>query len=715
MKYDATKFEVAWRENYELWSAVAWLATGVFDLLLIVLFSALYGFGFHWVGVFGGCALICFAMFWVRRKDASHLQLHQDSITGKALTFIRFPALKKLILGHDGQTPSVTFWLGRGFAWQTKHVQAIQELRKKDMRDTDMNFSDDESDGFSDQSGSEATMGRNWIHGVEPNETDIWVPVKYLEGHSLIVGTTGAGKTRLFDLLISQCVVRGECVIIIDPKGDKEMRENARRACRLLNKEQEFYCFDLAHPKESVLINPLANYSEGTDLASRISALLPTEDAFSAVSWNTVSVIVNGLLLLREKPTLQKIITYVGNDASVLLCEVIQQYAQDNDRYFSTHMNYPITVTDKSNAIRVTGNEVKLAAFSPDERSRLTEIEKKNKGSSWTDEDNKRVSKQEQKLEEITERIRALYWCQYYKKFLEANSPNSAVESLINLYSGDPTWLKKMTGGLVPILMQLTQGEVGELLAPAKAGEMRSSVSLAHVTMAGHVTYVGLNCMANPVVGRAVGSILLADLANVAANRYNHKIEGEVHVPINLFVDECAEVTNVPFVQLLNKARGAGFRILGGTQTIADFEQRLGSQAARDQVLGNFNNIFALRIRDLSTQEYIANQILETRTHYVMHTQGNSTDSSNPLLSTANTGERLMEEETPMLSPQLLGMLPSLEYFAYIAGGTLLKCRVPILTEKETTAQKAKQRSKSKTEKLLSRIAFLPNSDEEVA
>ncbi len=34
-------------------------------------------------------------------------------------------------------------------------------------------------------------------------------PLKHTEGHSLIVGTTGSGKTRMFDILISQAILRG--------------------------------------------------------------------------------------------------------------------------------------------------------------------------------------------------------------------------------------------------------------------------------------------------------------------------------------------------------------------------------------------------------------------------------------------------------------------------------------------------------------------------
>ena len=37
-------------------------------------------------------------------------------------------------------------------------------------------------------------------------------------------------NTRMFDLLISEAVARNETVIIIDPKGDKELAYNAERA-----------------------------------------------------------------------------------------------------------------------------------------------------------------------------------------------------------------------------------------------------------------------------------------------------------------------------------------------------------------------------------------------------------------------------------------------------------------------------------------------------
>ena len=42
-------------------------------------------------------------------------------------------------------------------------------------------------------------------------------------GHTLVLGTTRVGKTRLAELLIAQDIRRGEVVIVFDPKGDADL------------------------------------------------------------------------------------------------------------------------------------------------------------------------------------------------------------------------------------------------------------------------------------------------------------------------------------------------------------------------------------------------------------------------------------------------------------------------------------------------------------
>ena len=62
-------------------------------------------------------------------------------------------------------------------------------------------------------------------------------------------------------------------------------------------------------------------------------------------------------------------------------------------------------------------------------------------------------------------------------------------------------------------------------------------------------------------------------------------------------------MVNDPFIQLLNKGRGAGLRLTIATQTFAAFAARTGSEAKARQVLGNINNLIALRVLDAETQQ----------------------------------------------------------------------------------------------------------------
>lgn len=69
--------------------------------------------------------------------------------------------------------------------------------------------------------------GSYWLHGLQKEE-EVTAPLELLEGHTLIVGSTGVGKTRLFDLMIGQNILRGGPVVIIDPKVVGAYRQCAK-------------------------------------------------------------------------------------------------------------------------------------------------------------------------------------------------------------------------------------------------------------------------------------------------------------------------------------------------------------------------------------------------------------------------------------------------------------------------------------------------------
>ena len=225
----------------------------------------------------------------------------------------------------------------------------------------------------------------------------------------------------------------------------------------------------------------------------------------------------------------------------------------------------------------------------------------------------------------------------FYRERLSAEHPSTVMDGLIGLFEHEQVHFSKMIASLMPILNMLTSGDLRGLLSPDAAApeDGRRLASMAGVIAAGEVLYVGLDALSDAMVGSAIGSILIADLAAVAGDRYNHQGRPS---PVNVFIDEAAEVVNDPFIQLLNKGRGAGLRLTVATQTFADFAARTGSEAKARQVLGNINNLIALRVLDAETQEYVAESLPKARVVSILRAHGSTTDSTHPVLYTGNTG-----------------------------------------------------------------------------
>jgi conjugal transfer pilus assembly protein TraD len=74
---------------------------------------------------------------------------------------------------------------------------------------------------------------------------------------------------------------------------------------------------------------------------------------------------------------------------------------------------------------------------------------------------------------------------------------------------------------------------------------------------------------------------------------------GQDLASVMVLIDEAAEVINDQVIKMLNKTRGAGFRLFISSQSTSDFEARLGSEAKMKQVITNTNHFTALRTQIL--------------------------------------------------------------------------------------------------------------------
>ena len=596
----AQEYEIPFRPVYETYATGVWIVTAA-TMFLVGRVTSLPETPF-WV-----MAGVCIVMgLW---RGSAALVRHKEfwAMKQSVLTFIDWKRFKKKANKKEA------VFLGSGFSWGTEHVEKASDILKREPQKL---------------FGKKALVnGHQWIHGLgKREEKDIPFPLDFVGTQTLILGTTGSGKTRLLDLIISQAIMRNEAVFIIDPKGDKELRDNAKRICEAMGEPERFVFFNPAFPKESARINPLRNWNRPTEIAGRISTLIASEaesDPFVAFSWMALNSIINGLLAVNEKPTLVKIRHHLEGDPGPLVIRALRAH-------FTAHVK--------------------------DWESRIQKYLKNSRG---RDADG---------------------YVDFYKTEVVNEAPNTDLEGLISFFTHNREHASKMLASLMPIMNMLTTGALSYLLSPTDEKKPENSdydvTDSARIIEKAQVAYIGLDSLSDTTVGSAIGSILLADLTAVAGDRYNYGV-GDRRV--NIFIDECSEVLNSPTIAMLNKGRGAGFSLTLATQTLADFETRLGDKAKARQALGNLNNMIVLRVLDGETQEYISENMPKTKVRSLEKQYRSGSSSSTTGEFNGMYGESITEEEVAMFPPSLLGLLPNLHYLAKFANGTTVKGRLPIL------------------------------------
>jgi conjugal transfer pilus assembly protein TraD len=149
---------------------------------------------------------------------------------------------------------------------------------------------------------------------------------------------------------------------------------------------------------------------------------------------------------------------------------------------------------------------------------------------------------------------------------------------------------------------------------------------------------------------------------------------------IALYVDEASEVLSEPFIQLLNKGRGAGILTCLATQTVSDFVARTRNAAEADKILANLNNLICMRSNDGATHRYFAERIVKSSVESRSLSHSVSASSESLFSAGGSLSERISQTESPLVPPELLSALPNGEFFAVVSGGHVFKGRMPLLS-----------------------------------
>lgn len=545
-------------------------------------------------------------------------------------------------------------WLGECYPWQSRNCQQAQEILRKDWQShhAASRLVAEKKRIFKERplwnllhyptylrtvneqiKRVASYPGYGWIQNLEPAQ-DCYMPVQVAQGHSLILGTTGAGKTQTLSFLIFQEICRKprQAVIVIDLKGDEGIERSMREACHESGRECDFRMLQMARPESSMRLDFCANAARPSDIASRFADAVPDPGGqsrpFIEMARGHLTKICNGLALIGRKPSPKALLHHFRNRVEFAEL-VLREYI----------------ATQRSIGVAPEGFELKSAFL-------------KDLGA-------------------------------FYRRHCNRVAE---VDAVIELAEIDAQFLQKTTSSMSNLLELLTTGDVGRLFSPdEETDRIEPLTDLRKLIDQRAVVFIGLDALSNSGLARAVGSLLMADLAALAGARYAHERNMN---KVAIFIDECSELATEPFVQMLNKARGAGFRMTIASQTIADFTEKLGSKAAQERVLANVNVLLALRTLDAETQQFFSDRCGKTTTQMAEYSTSTAATSQGLLASTKVDSFRVKETEAPLLPAMLLGALPTCHFFGLLSGGYLVKGQIPILVDTLPKAAKGKRNGK---------------------
>ena len=556
-------------------------------------------------------------------------------------------------------------FLGKGFRWTQRHAQRLKETESTKgqsiLKKTPKfiwrvrNTQPDRAISHPQPS------GRPELHNVETKESHVFMNLSDRVGHTLVLGTTRVGKTRLAEILITQDIHRDEVVIVFDPKGDRGLLHRIVVESERANRLDDLNVFHLGYPHLSCRYNPIGRFTRITEVATRIANQLPSQGeaaAFREFAWRFVNVIARALAQLRITPTYRLIRRYI-NDIEPLFVDYARLFL---DRY----------------APRGWSKELPQLLSSMGKRSYPAALKGRDPNA-------------------IAHFL--------YLQNLKITDP--VMEGLMSALKYDRTYFDKIVSSVGPLMEKLTTGPVADLLSPnpERPEDPRPEFDWLDLIKSNGILYIGLDSLTDTTVASAIGNSMFADLVSVAGELYKKggfrdDEESQVQHPVvNIHADEFNELIGDEFVPLLNKAGGAGFQVTAYTQTWSDVEARIGSKAKSGQVAGNFNTMIMLRVRELATAEMLTKQLPTVSVSSLTGSSGVSDSSKHDsdIDFNSKNDDKISKSQTPLVSPSDLFALPRGHAFALLDGGHLWKIRLPLTTEESL-------QDLADTESLLSRL-----------
>lgn len=645
----AERFEQLLRPAYEAKAAIAWLFAAIWMAGVTIFLNS------SKVALLG-CTLMAALMGTIRILQARRLLKYKLSLTGKPVSIISTTTMREALPKFGDN-----LFLGWGFRWEPRHTQRSFEILKRNLDEVYPPRWWLQWNGITHD--PRKAKGLPWIHGLDMGESDVLIPFDALKGHCAIIATTGSIKTRLAGLIIFQLAMRGDCVIVIDPKGDKELREICRQAAIMSGDPKRFLMLHPAFASQSVRLDLLKNWDRVSQVASRITMVLGSQesDNFIEFCWLAVHQITNAMKYIGVRVSLHSLKVAMESRSAVeqITLKALKKFFESECKGLGDALDAALNA---ANSMASSGKPVKGAIeTSSVELGAYIKVFQEQIPDSESDAVLKRLPVKPEEL-----------------------------RGLISILEANREWFGKMIVSIRPLLTKLTTDDLRGLLSPDydDINDTRPIMDGKRIVEGNHILYIGTDTLADETVGHAISTMALAELSAVAAEIYNHGTSsdtGKEPRRVHVVIDEWGDVVCAPVIQQANKGRGAGFFIWAMGQTFSDLVDKFSGNTARaKRFVGNMNNLIVGATNDPDTMDLITEKL--GMTTITMRSESTGTGSKTEdvgLEFSANQSRSITEKEIEIIPRSLLPSLPDLHYVGILNRGYIVKGRIPVIVPKE--------------------------------
>jgi len=491
--------------------------------------------------------------------------------------------------------------------------------------------------------------GKPSLHGVgSDTEQAIYLPQQTRNSHMVVFGMTRVGKTRLMSNIVTQDIRNGEAVLIVDPKSDLELLQDIIAACQVANREKDLLILHAGFPEISAKYNPLANFVNISEIATRVTGAIQAEgegQQFKDFAWKFLNTVATCLHEMKELVTYSSLAFYVTRPKILLY--------QYGDATFS--------------------------ATDPSYRQSIDQLIAKHS--------NKIDAKGNRKPDMTRAEAVQHYVDQYIHTMLAKGDKDIYDDSLVDLHyaaSLGEEYYSKITASLGPVFDKINKTSAKDIFSWEGETDL-PVIELERVIQQKQVVYMGLDALSNEAMAKAVSQALIADLVTLVGKLY--KTAPDKKFPLCLHVDEFSNLVRDEFINLLNKAGGAGIKVAAYTQTMNDLGAVFGSNPHKPKMLlGNFGTVIMLRVANVDTAETLVECLEKTQTRSMTPytTTSDKPDTQDGDFFTTQNTDSVNEEYQSIIDVNYLFSLPKGQAFVLTDGGKLFKIRIPLPKKQQT-------------------------------